>query len=48
MYNSYKYIAHEFHVVSSKNAKVMAKKQISMQCVTENSTSVSCNDPRAK
>jgi len=44
VYNSHKHLIHEFQVISRQNAKVMAKKLISMQRMTENSTSVFCND----
>jgi len=47
MYNSHEYLLYESWVIWSQNTKVMAKKQISMQGVTQNSTDVSCNHPNS-
>jgi len=43
--NSHEYLAYKSWVIWSQNTKVMAKKQISMQGVKQNSKSVSCNHP---
>jgi len=43
--NSYEYLAYKSWIIWNQNTKVMAKKQISMQNVMQNSTSVSYNHP---
>jgi len=44
--NSHEYLAYKSWVIWSQNTKVMAQKQISIQSVMQNSTSVSCNYPK--
>jgi len=46
VYNNHEYLPYRSWVIWSQNSKIMAKKQISMQCVSQNRTSVSCNHPR--
>jgi len=46
VYNSDEYLTYKSSAIWTQHAKVMAKKQISMQDVMQNSTGISCIHPK--